>query len=174
MVTSNEKLAENVRQLSNFGFEKGEIEQFGTNAKLSEYHAAVGLAQLGRAEAMLQQRTSIFECYKKLLPHDLFNGAAKGLLPPAVLPLHLQGHAEEFMVKLTEQRIETRRWYCPPLHQHKIFANIDCCNPLNGNKLEVTEYLASSLVGIPFHTQLTESDISSVARAVLSALAEEK
>lgn len=174
LVSSDEELVNKVRRLSNFGFSGGEIEQVGTNAKLSEYHAAVGLAQLDRAETLLQQRSNILKSYKKLLPHDLFNVAAEDLLPPAVLPLCLQGHADEFVARLNEQRIETRRWYCPPLHQHKIFADIDCCNPLNGNKLEVTEYLAGSLVGIPFHTHLTESDISSVASAVLSALPGEK
>ena len=139
---------------------------------MSEYHAAVGLAQLNRADALLQQRRRILEHYQKPLPQGLFRSTNSGVVP-AVLPVHMQGHAEKFAAKLTAQRIETRRWYCPPLHQHKIFTDIDCCNPQGGNKLEVTEYLANSLVGIPFHTHLSDEDISLVADTVLSALPKE-
>ena len=49
-------LAQRIRRLSNYGFESGSIARAGTNAKLSEYAAAVGLAQLDRADAVMERR----------------------------------------------------------------------------------------------------------------------
>ncbi|WP_257604465.1 DegT/DnrJ/EryC1/StrS aminotransferase family protein [Pseudomonas sp. UMAB-08] len=45
LVTRDTTLAKSVRRLSNFGFENAVVEVLGTNAKLSEYAAAIGLAQ---------------------------------------------------------------------------------------------------------------------------------
>lgn len=48
VIANSAEFIHQVKKLSNFGFESGKISKCGSNAKLSEYHAAVGLAQLER------------------------------------------------------------------------------------------------------------------------------
>jgi hypothetical protein len=51
-VSSDKDWIERVRCLSNFGIDPADfkVREAGTNAKLSEYHAAVGLAALARSQ----------------------------------------------------------------------------------------------------------------------------
>lgn len=56
---------------------------------------------------------------------------------------------DRVMKKMAAEGIETRRWYCPPLHRQPVFANgVQYSFP-------ITDSLADTLLGIPFHLFLT-------------------
>ena len=64
-----------------------------------------------------------------------------------VLPIALSSQEvrDSLMKGLAAAGIETRRWYCPPLHRQPAFASsprMSC---------PVTDALADSLLGLPFH-----------------------
>ena len=69
MVTSSERgLAERVRTLRNFGLDaSGDILVPGINAKLSEAHAAMGVANLHRLDRWIESRRRRYELYRDLL-----------------------------------------------------------------------------------------------------------
>lgn len=67
-VSASRDLVQRVRRLSNFGFEQRIVQAAdSTNAKLSEYAAAVGLAQLRRWPALRSRRRRLFDPYRRKL-----------------------------------------------------------------------------------------------------------
>jgi dTDP-4-amino-4,6-dideoxygalactose transaminase len=163
VATCDHGLAQRVRRLANYGFADGCIEHAGTNAKLSEYAAAVGLAQLDRAEALLRRRDNLWEAYRTALARIGSIRVQSGLADraPANLVVRLPSDAARAAAALARQSIETRRWYCPPIHRHPAFAGL----PVAG-ALEVTEELAQRTLGLPFHTRLGAADIARVVDAL--------
>jgi dTDP-4-amino-4,6-dideoxygalactose transaminase len=155
---------EKVRRLSNFGIGvDGIIRQGGDNAKMSEYHAAVGLAQLTRWARLRERNKMIWQAYQRGLKPL---GGQIGFQQGAEERVHSQmpvlvpaGQVSRLTTWLTEQGIETRRWYCPPLPKHPAFSDIPCIGSDGKQDLPVTARLADGLLGLPFHTSLKESQI---------------
>ncbi len=153
IVSDSAEFIQQVRTLSNFGFENGVIVKSGSNAKLSEYHAVVGLAQLRRWEQITQKREIIWNIYQKYLAKTTLQSMPKNHIP-AILSVKIK----DDIPILANQQIRTRRWYYPPLYKHPAFTDIVKISPQENDYLPITENL--SLLGLPFHTSLTEEEIS--------------
>lgn len=154
-------LAERVRRMSNFGFDQGTIGySIATNAKLSEYAAAVGLAQLERWPVLSARRCSVWAAYRAALQSlpEVGIQPFADLTPPAVLSVCLVADAEQAARKLAKTGIETRRWYAPPLHRHPLFTGVE-----QTGSLPVTEKLHRNSLGLPFHAFLTDAEVLTVA-----------
>lgn len=165
VATADPELADKVLALTNFGFARGAVSAAGTNAKLSEYNAAVGLASLDLWPAQAERRRRLLGDYEAALsaagayPHvEVANGPGiAGNLSlrfgRPISPADLEA--------MKRAGIEVRRWYHPPLHRMPLFA----AAPLAG-MLDATEFLAAEVLGIPFHLRLTADQIGRVAAAV--------
>ena len=171
-ISSNPALAEEMRRLSNFGIRlpEGLVYSVGTNAKLSEYHAAVALASLDGWEARSARRVRVHRLYLEALaercPHVVLQRrSSEGVY--ATLPVLLpQGAvASRVAAVLAERAIETRRWYCPTLERHPAFSRL----PVAG-ELRVTEALSERLLALPFHTRLDDGDVERVCDELAAAL----
>ena len=155
---------------SNFGFdhdcgEQRGVDIIGTNAKLSEYHAAVALARLTRWPDDSRGRVALAQSYAEELGgiggkvelqaggehwvRSVFVIRATGGISPATVE------------RLGRRGVEARRWYWPPLHEHPAFAGCDRIGDL-----AVTRELSKQLLGIPFHPGLDGEDIARVCRAL--------
>lgn len=109
------------QSLRNFGLTGQQALAGGTNAKLSEFHAAMGLCNLATIEAQLANRARIAEYYDRHLAglaglqSGLFrrdqrhNRAYYPILIDEPFPLS----AAQLEVKLKEQAIFTRRYFWP-------------------------------------------------------------
>lgn len=170
-VSSDTDLTARVRRLANFGFGVRVVEfGGGTNAKLSEYAAAVGLAQLERWPRLLERRRAVFEDYRRglaALSDVKLQAGFDG--PPATLCLRLPVSAAVVAQGLAQLAIETRRWYLPPLQQHPAFRELRTVGP-EGAGLPVTQSLAESLLGVPFHTRLSSDDVTQVVYALAAQI----
>ena len=167
--TMDTELAESVRCKSNYGFEKNRVNTAGgANAKLSEYAAAVGLAQLDRWAQRLEVRRSLYSRYRSALQTipeiELQSGFDN--YPPAVLSVNLPQQATIVADCLASAGIETRRWYLPPLNRHPAFQKLDCLGVDGEAKLPATERLAIHNLGLPFHTGLLDSDIQTIVNVL--------
>lgn len=150
-----------VRQLSNFGFDNDLVREPWGNAKLSEYHAAVGLAQLERADEVRRGIAALHGDYLARLPAPL-RPAAEGSAMVVALP----GEAQRVADTLAGEGIETRRWYQPDLSRHPAFAR--CAQ---AGDLAVTANLADRLIGLPFHAFLSAEDVGRVCAHLGESLA---
>lgn len=171
LVTGNQGLLLRTRSLSNFGFQgpAGVVQQAGTNAKFGEYYAAVGLAQIGRWQEVMDRRDSVLRNYSKGLHkagnHIRLQGGTGDFIP-AVFPIYAQGRAGRIEASLKTAGIHTRRWYLPPLYEHPGLTGMEGPFGLEPSAFPVCEDLKTSLIGLPFHGFLTPDDIEDICRIV--------
>jgi dTDP-4-amino-4,6-dideoxygalactose transaminase len=168
VATRDGALATRLRRTINHGFESGRVAIPGTNGRLSEYAAAVGIAQLGRWPALLARRRAIWQRYR-----DAFRGMPAlsmqqglGSRPPAVMTVATDLDADTVAGALRADGIETRRWYHPPLHEHAAYASLPRASSADGLELTNVASLARHAIGLPFHTHLSDGDIESVIGAL--------
>jgi dTDP-4-amino-4,6-dideoxygalactose transaminase len=166
VIAPSTDLINKIRRLSNFGFENGLITQCGSNAKLSEYHAAVGLAQLARWPKIIACRQQIWHHYFEHL--RVIEQVSLQQMPSnmirAILPVKVSDSTDlsTLTTRLSEHGIPTRYWYCPPLSAHPAFSNAEQIAPDGSTQLHVTEELARSLLGLPFHSFLEQEQIAEI------------
>lgn len=158
MVCGSEELTARVRRLANFGLEAGRmghgvVVESGTNAKMSEYHAAVALASLDSWADTRARRARLAREYKARLPwlKTLPNAGIFTTYPVEV------DNAEAVAFDMASRGVETRRWYTPTLDKHPAFAHL----PHEGD-LGRCRVLSARLLCLPFHLYLTDSDLDQV------------
>lgn len=157
LVTRNAELAAKVRQMSNFGYDGDRVSELGFNAKMSEYAAAVGLAQCARWPARQAQRQALWANYRQILGTlpglRLQTMAAEAV--PATLVVRLPVPAEPVAAALAQQGVQSRRWYVPPLHEHPAFAACLRCGPAGAAELPVTAALSLDSLGLPWYSDMS-------------------
>lgn len=163
-----------IRVGSNFGYHHettghGTVEQAGTNAKISEYHAAVGLAALAHWPAQSARRIALAQAYAaslrglgdKVILQDAGTSWVR-----SVFVVRLPSGVDDGIIEgLAGLGIESRRWYWPPLHRHPAFAEHD-----RVDNLPHTEMLAGQLIGLPFHLHLEPDSIVRVCESLAGFL----
>lgn len=151
-------LLERVASLANFG-------PRGTNARMSEYHAAVALASLRLAPGW---RGCIGSLYAELLPRDrlaIVGGhQSRRTLFPVLLPKHC--NAQAVHLTLASAGIETKAWYRPYLDERDEFLNCPKFGPMPNTNL-----LRQRLLGLPYHAFLAEDDVATVCTNLEKAIA---
>ena len=173
VVGTQAPLIERVRFGTNFGIEpeqEGRVFHAGTNAKMSEYHAAVGHAALDQWRARKTRILELKALYRQELSilGDRVRAQAgtesnvQAILPLRVITRHDLAH---FASQLGSAGIGTRRWYCPPLYEHPLFSS--CAH---AGALDNTRSLAKQILGLPFHSRLTAEDIRYVVHELRACL----
>ena len=163
---------ERAQHLSNFGFVDGRVQVPGTNAKMSEYHAAVGLAQLDRWAGIVQRRQAVWRYYEELLHQafedDIVRQAGSPSSAPSLMVVAVpELPASRILDRLQMRGIQGRQWYCPALHLHP---GIRDRSEMASEEFPTAEFLTNHLLGLPFHTRLTKEDVSAVVRKLSAAI----
>ena len=169
VATDDHDLTRRVRQLTTFGFSGSRESQIvATNAKLSEYAAAIGLASL---DAWPHNRLRWLRAAQSLraamvhLPQVVFQRGWGLDWATSVCCVQLpEGSAEIVEEKLNAQGVETRRWWGLGCQTNPAFA--DC--PRGG--LAQTERLGGSVIGLPFSIDLDNEQIGRIATALATSL----
>jgi dTDP-4-amino-4,6-dideoxygalactose transaminase len=157
-----------VAQALNFGFlYKRQSTSAGTNGKLSEYHAAVGLAALDRWEATTHANAAAANAYRRSAQaHDI---DAQVIVAPDVASnyalVDAGERADALISALAEAQIESRRWYGLGIHREPYW------NGVERDALPVTERLAAGIVGVPIAPDISDAEIERVVRVAAEVLA---
>ena len=160
VVTGNQELTKHIRMQGNFGFHNSRESLIpGSNAKLSEYASAVGLAALDEwpeKRRNWQQLTRVFDKYLQKIPYlskvSFSNQSwisSYGLIqfmPPCSI--------EVIQLELSKLDIETLAWWGKGCHTQSAY------NQCPRSDLQVTEYLGKHVLGLPFWIGLEESQIA--------------
>jgi len=171
IVAAGEVLIGAIRELSSFGFRGSrESQRIATNAKLSEYAAAVGLAGLDAWPAtrlrygLAAQRLRIALTNQ---PDVVFQPGWGSDWVSSVCVVRLpDGAADAVEARLNAAGIDTRRWWGAGCHTSPAFAAAPRAD------LTATDILASSTLGLPFAADLSIDEISRVAEAVGAAVSD--
>lgn len=164
-VASNDAdLIMRVAQALNFGFHIARDSQVpSTNGKMSEYHAAVGLAELDGWVNKQLALQNVVNCYRKWLGERDFAGAPSIGLSYALFECSDAAEAEAIQRELQRRCIDTRLWYGKGLHHQTYFSTAP------RDPLDVTGNIAPRLVGLPIAPDLTEAGITRVVSALTAA-----
>jgi len=165
VICTDEAFIARVRQLANFGFEPvRRITRPGFNAKMSEYGAAVGLADLDGWQGKRRRIATRALAYRALLGGHKGIALAPGFGGEKVQPtcnVKLRARRADALVEwLTKRGIGARKWWGNGCHRQPAFAR----SPRTA--LPVTEELADTVVGLPFFADLARRDIANIAAAV--------
>lgn len=169
LATDDRALALRVRQSTTYGFRGARESEFvATNAKLSEYAAAVGHAAL---DAWPSDRLRF--CLSAQLLRAAFAAVPQVIFQPgwgtawatSVCVVRAPGaSAPALAASLAEVGVETRFWWGEGCHRSRAFQ--ECPR----EALPVTEALARTTLGLPFAVDLTVADANRVALAVQRGL----
>jgi dTDP-4-amino-4,6-dideoxygalactose transaminase len=170
VITTDGALSRSVNRALNFGFfESRDCRVASTNGKISEYHAAVGLAELDGWPAKLATLRGVADAYRRQ-----FVAAGLGdrlLAAPDVAgcyALFRCAHADEadaVLHRLDAANIETRFWYGYGLHRQSYFTNA------SRDDLPVTDRIAPLAIGLPVAPDLPEASIERVVAALVRCVA---
>ena len=167
VVSTDDARISRIRRDSNFGFAgAGRVATVGINAKLSEYAAAVGLAGLDQWPDTRAAYAARAERYGAGLAKQTNLTLAPNWREGRVTSTFNidlgQPGAEALLRLLADRGIEARRWWSGGCHRHPAFADFAA------DALPVTENLASSVIGLPFYSDLALSEIDEVCGALAS------
>ncbi len=151
------------------GTTRYEVLRTGMNGRLDTLQAAVLLAKLTVFDEELATRDQIAAAYDRRLGHlveiparvpDSASAWAiyAVLLPDAAARSRLQN-------RLKAAGVPTAIYYPRPLHRQPAYAGAH-----DGTALPVSENLASRIMALPIHPDLTEADVNQVCDAVAVAL----
>ncbi len=162
-------LMENAVQAMNFGFRTAR-DSLGPsiNGKMSEYHAAVGLAACDtwpQKQAALQNVIELYaEAFADRGLASHFIGAPAASLSYAIFQAESASQAQALQASLRAEAIDTRLWYGTGLHRQTHYAGA------TRDPLPVTERIAACLIGLPMAPDLPTAQIRRVATEIAAAL----
>ena len=166
IVFSDEERYRRARSLINFGLE-GELPTgvLGINAKLSEYHAAIGLTLLDRVGDLLEHRAELAEDYRRALSDHVelqewhAGSSPNGSYAPILLPS--DSELARVASQLAGEGIQTRRYFRPSLNQLPWPKQVDCPK---------SEDVAGRVLCLPLYSDLTRADVRYIAERVIAAV----
>jgi dTDP-4-amino-4,6-dideoxygalactose transaminase len=155
------------KQLINFGFDQDNMPQhIGFNAKMSELHAAMGLAMLDDIDDIIIQRKDIIATYQQHLAGvvDFQTWSAHSENNGAYMPVLFNNEAQLLAVQktLTEHGIQSRRYFYPSLNTCAVYENDVSC--------PVSEHTASRVLCLPLYVGLQKSQIKHICQLLAQCL----
>jgi len=166
VITKNPELLKKLAYIRNFGFDGPEnFAELGLNGKNSEFHAAMGLANLKYIDSIHKKRKEITERYDEKL-HNL-----KAVRPVwhsdsennfSYYPIVFE--SEELMLKIIEHlklhEIYTRRYFYPSLANSLPYVKSE-------SNLSITEDIAKRVLCLPLYVDLTLEEVDMISRLML-------
>ena len=167
IISKNKGVIRKARQFSQFGFADGRVAlSRGGNYKLSEYHAAVGLAQFDRIEEMKQRYVETRREYFTQLSscENLAWLPDEKTKISSTVNVILKGRKANFVVDaLRKKGIGAVIWWEDQLHQNRLFSALSL-----SDSFPVADMLYDSVIALPFSTCLSEWQISYVVDEIRS------
>lgn len=173
VATNSDDLAEKIRLMQNFGFAgKDTVIYIGTNGKMSEVSAAMGLTSLESLEQFISHNRGNYEIYQQalqkiagcsLLP---YNYKEKNNYQYIVTEIDDEVTAisrDTIMHILHAENIIARRYFYPGSHRMEPYRSFQ---PNAGLLLQNTERLVERVLVLPTGTQISKSDIEKIVALI--------
>ena len=162
---------ENLRAATNFGFGSDD-RIIGTNAKMSEIHAAVGLAVADDFALLLGHRATVAARYIAALEGLPVELPHAGIGRPAwqTFPVRVDraGLAQIVTESMAARGVTVRRYYAPALHRLPTLARH--CPGL----LPVTDALAETMVCLPIYGDMDDQEQARVIDGFSAVISENR
>lgn len=177
IVTNDAELAAKIRLMKNFGFAGYDnVIYIGTNGKMNEVSAAVGLTALESLDEFIAVNRRNYEQYRRALAgldgieFVTYDAARKSNYQYVVLKIdggRLGMSRDELVRILHAENIMARRYFYPGCHRMEPYRSSD---PQAGLRLPHTEALAQSVLSLPTGTCIDPDTIQSVCHVLRLAV----
>jgi dTDP-4-amino-4,6-dideoxygalactose transaminase len=169
-----------IDQLRNFGYEAGvDIVTLGTNGKMNEAQAAMGLALIPYLEEIISKRKHWFNFYVEqlseiqgiklmIIPPDLdYNYSYFPILVKSGFPLT----RDELFICFQEENIFPRKYFYPLITDFSLYKGYKI---LSKHKIPNARKIADSVICLPLYPDLNEDDVSRVCEVIKNAESREQ
>ncbi|HEY2388843.1 MAG TPA: DegT/DnrJ/EryC1/StrS aminotransferase family protein [Candidatus Binatia bacterium] len=174
VVTGDAELAAAARSLRNQGEAadvKYRFDRIGANHRMSDLHAAIGLAQLAKVDELLAKRRAVVARYQELLdgipglrvPRERADTTHGWFLFSVRFADRATRH--HAVVLLEEAGIETRVCWPRAIYHQPAYAG-----RLPDGACPSAEEAAATVLSLPLHAELTNDDVTRIAATVRIAL----
>jgi perosamine synthetase len=175
IVTNNEEIATQMIYLRNQGrIDRGTFIHpvIGYNFRITDIHAAVGLAQIGKLDWIRERKLEIYNTYKNFLgiqprftffkPQD-----SSSFLPFRVCLIDREMRANEVITTLKDAGVEPRTFFYP-LHRQPCFVHLAAAANYQDKDFEISNLMYDSGVCLPTFLQITNEEIEYVCNIIKS------
>lgn len=178
VTTNDDQLAEKIRLMKNFGFAGyDQVIYIGTNGKMSEISAAMGLTSLESLDNFVETNHRNYQQYRTELTEVpglrllTFNENEKCNYQYIVVEIDetIAGISRDELVHvLHAENIIARRYFYPGCHRMEPYRTN---YPDAGLALPLTEQLADRVMTLPTGTAVGETEISGIGRIIRKVIA---
>jgi len=167
LIINDDELVEKARYLINFGIENQEsIPELGTNAKMNEFEAAMGLCLLDEMGVVLEKRKEVFERYKKELSSvaQFQEQSINSTQNYSYFPIILENEEETLRIQqtLNEKQIFPRRYFKPSL---------DALSYIEPKQYApVSRDISSRVLALPIFPELSEKGQAIITQTIKCVL----
>ena len=174
VASADPALLERLERIKDFGIENAEsVTEIGTNAKMNEFQAAMGLCNLRHLSDTIAARCAAVRCYRDLL------GGTEGLtLPPVQEGVACNGayfpvlfdperfgkDRDEIMELLAREQIHARKYFYPLTSEFACFAG-----RFHPEETPVARRVSRQVLTLPLYADLPHSEIARICGIILSA-----
>lgn len=177
ITTNDDILAKKIRLMTNFGFSNyDEVIHLGTNGKMTEVCAAMGLTNMEGMAALIATNASNYKCYRSELEgvpgvSVIDYPATESCnyqyivveIDPAVAPLN----RDELVAVLHAENVLARKYFWPGCHKMEPYRSF---HPHAGLLLPETERIAARIMVLPTGQATTCEAITTVCNIIKRAL----
>jgi dTDP-4-amino-4,6-dideoxygalactose transaminase len=167
IVLGSQDMADEFRSWINFGFSgTREAQRLGTNAKLSEVQAAVGLAVIDSWEIEEAEWNGV-RCETDEISKNLGLGKFDVIPKGTLSPYWIISHSDEevisrIQIACAENKIETRKWWAEGCHRMPAFSSLNS----SLHAYSSTGFLGRRYLGLPFHRDMTPATLGQISAIV--------
>lgn len=177
VTTNDDELAHKIRLMSNFGFTGlDSVDYIGTNGKMSEVSAAMGLTSLESFDDFVAVNKRNHDAYRQHLAsvrglHLLsYEENEKNNCQYVVLEVdeEITGISRDNLVRtLHAENVRARRYFYPGCHRMEPYKSL---RPLAGDALPVTNALTERVMCLPTGTAVNPADIKLICELIATAI----
>lgn len=178
VATNSDELAANIRLMRNFGFAGlDQVVSLGTNAKMSEVAAAMGLTSLEGLERVVEVNRANYASYLnglrgiRGLTMVQYDEAEKNNYQYVILEVDAKagGIRRDLLLQLLEaENVRARRYFYPGCHQMEPYRSL---YPEAAGRLPATEALTQKVLQLPTGTALGEAEVARICEIIRFILA---
>ncbi|AFI83927.1 dTDP-4-dehydro-6-deoxyglucose aminotransferase [Methylophaga nitratireducenticrescens] len=173
VLTNDDELAEKMRLMRNFGFAgMDNVIHPGTNGKMTEIHAAMGLVNLDNVDKVIRRNEENYRAYQKGitglpgLSIYTFDENEKNNFQYVVLEVgdDCPVSRDEIIEALHAENILARKYFWPGCHKMLPYREL---YPHAGLLLPITQRVAEKVVVIPTGTSVTPDEVSFICQVLI-------
>lgn len=176
ITTNDDALAEKIRLMTNFGFSGYDnVIHLGTNGKMTEICAAMGLTNLENIDSLLAANKRNYEAYTQefssipgisLIEYPSSEHCNRQYIVAEVAK-HDEVLRDSIVAQMHSNGILARKYFWPGCHRMEPYRSL---YPWAGSLLPETEQLSARVLVLPTGNSLSEADISRVCEILREEL----